>query len=1032
MASMIFDLIGRDRLSHVFNRAGDNADDMARRVNRASDDSGQAVARFTTDANGRLHDAQGHFASVGAAGQRMGDDVDGGSRRGTGALSRLLQGLRGAGSAAAGAVPSLSGVGGALQGVGIAAAITALPAVGALIPMLVGLGLAAVTAKLAFSGVGTAVALAGTDNKKYKESLKKMGPEQREFTKTVVAAKKEFAGFGKEIQKIVLPSFTKALKSAEPAITVVKGGIESMAEVLADFGDTFGKLFGSNQFQDSLRTNLSLGTGFIEQLISPLAKFTQSLLDFGAASKPTLDAFGKGIGDLLGKGLPGLFEGLKGGISGSAQMFTGLFDAVNMLLPPLGKLVGAIASAAGPALKDFFESTGTTGAGALRSLADGVKYLKPLFGEVAGAARVFSIGVQAIGTIAKDVGKVVLESLWPSFRQADNAVGPLQRLAGWLTTNKGAVQEFTRAASAGIIDFVSATVQQLPNVIQGFRLMATGILTAMDGILSGAAYAFGWIPGLGPKLQKANTDFDQFKDGFISSLHDAEDKSRAFADTVGPRLAAGKLRMNIDNWNSQIAVAKDKLSDKNLPPSKKAQLLANIADLQAKVRQAKRDLDSVKSKTVNLVTNKVTIVSTVTGKTVGHATSLRNGVAYRASGGPIVGPGTGTSDDVPIMASNGEYMVRAAAVSKYGTGFLDALNSGTLRAFAKGGKVSNKPTASSLSQISKDSGKSFIVSLTGTGSQISSVVKKLVDEINKAFKGKKSKIDDHLVDMLTKNNKKLQTLATARDKIAAKIAEAKQFAKDTTANAKSTATLSALGTDSLTAGGGGIKAGLAGKLVQIKQFTKYIQDLAKRGLSKTLLRQILEMGPETGFAYASTLAGSSKATLSAINSTQSQIDKASTSLGRSGADILYDSGKNAGKGFLKGLEGQQKSIEDLMLKIAKGMQKAIKKALGIKSPSRVMATLGGYATEGLAVGMLGRMPVLNDALGKVAGAVSGTAPAFGRPALAAGVVAPAGGWSMNVNINVQSMDPLAAAREIRRVLLELKRTHGVNINLGVA
>lgn len=50
--------------------------------------------------------------------------------------------------------------------------------------------------------------------------------------------------------------------------------------------------------------------------------------------------------------------------------------------------------------------------------------------------------------------------------------------------------------------------------------------------------------------------------------------------------------------------------------------------------------------------------------------------ASYAEGGEIHGPGTGTSDDVPIWASNGEYMIKASAVSKYGTGFLDAVNSG--------------------------------------------------------------------------------------------------------------------------------------------------------------------------------------------------------------------------------------------------------------------------------------------------------------------------------------------------------------------
>ena len=45
-----------------------------------------------------------------------------------------------------------------------------------------------------------------------------------------------------------------------------------------------------------------------------------------------------------------------------------------------------------------------------------------------------------------------------------------------------------------------------------------------------------------------------------------------------------------------------------------------------------------------------------------------------ADGGAIKGKGTGTSDEVPIMASNGEYMIRAAAVEEVGKEVLDAIN----------------------------------------------------------------------------------------------------------------------------------------------------------------------------------------------------------------------------------------------------------------------------------------------------------------------------------------------------------------------
>ena len=45
-----------------------------------------------------------------------------------------------------------------------------------------------------------------------------------------------------------------------------------------------------------------------------------------------------------------------------------------------------------------------------------------------------------------------------------------------------------------------------------------------------------------------------------------------------------------------------------------------------------------------------------------------------ASGGLISGPGSGTSDSIPIMASNSEFMMSAASVRRYGAGFMNAVN----------------------------------------------------------------------------------------------------------------------------------------------------------------------------------------------------------------------------------------------------------------------------------------------------------------------------------------------------------------------
>lgn len=59
-----------------------------------------------------------------------------------------------------------------------------------------------------------------------------------------------------------------------------------------------------------------------------------------------------------------------------------------------------------------------------------------------------------------------------------------------------------------------------------------------------------------------------------------------------------------------------------------------------------------------------------------------------ATGGYISGPGTGTSDSIPALLSNGEYVIRAAAVRKLGKNALDLLNRGiAIPRFADGGLV---------------------------------------------------------------------------------------------------------------------------------------------------------------------------------------------------------------------------------------------------------------------------------------------------------------------------------------------------------
>jgi len=80
----------------------------------------------------------------------------------------------------------------------------------------------------------------------------------------------------------------------------------------------------------------------------------------------------------------------------------------------------------------------------------------------------------------------------------------------------------------------------------------------------------------------------------------------------------------------------------------------------------------------------------ISGKYVPNNRINPNGYA---SGGHVSGPGTATSDSIAARLSNGEYVIRAAAVDRYGKGFFDNINGlrqaprAGRRNFASGGMV---------------------------------------------------------------------------------------------------------------------------------------------------------------------------------------------------------------------------------------------------------------------------------------------------------------------------------------------------------
>ena len=112
-----------------------------------------------------------------------------------------------------------------------------------------------------------------------------------------------------------------------------------------------------------------------------------------------------------------------------------------------------------------------------------------------------------------------------------------------------------------------------------------------------------------------------------------------------------------------------------------------------------------------------------------------------AEGGSVAGPGTGTSDSIPAMLSDGEFVVKASSAKRY-RNLLEGLNSGNIAKFASGGLVgmgtfnSDMPAVNSLNAIKMDNSRSsssqqvFNINITGDVSrQTRAEIQRMIPQI---------------------------------------------------------------------------------------------------------------------------------------------------------------------------------------------------------------------------------------------------------------------------------------------------------------
>jgi len=240
---------------------------------------------------------------------------------------------------------------------------------------------------------------------------------------------------------------------------------------------------------------------------------------------------------------------------------------------------------------------------------------------------------------------------------------------------------------------------------------------------------------------------------------------------------------------------------------------------------------------------------------------------------------------------------------------------------------------------------------------------------------------------LADEEKALRANAVAQDRLAAKLetarnnlAAAKQAMRDYATSVRdsfiSFGSITSLGQGTGFADPNGLVANLRAKVEQAKQYAAMIQQLIKAKLNPTTLQQLIEAGVEGGFGTAQTLLAGGGQVIQEVNVLQGQLATAGQTLGNVTAQHFHGAGVQAAQGIVAGLEAQAKNLDKAAIRLANKLVKAVKKALGIKSPSRVFRAIATDSVRGLGIGF-------DDTYVRRIGTRAATAlqQGFGTPAL---------------------------------------------------
>jgi tape measure domain-containing protein len=214
-----------------------------------------------------------------------------------------------------------------------------------------------------------------------------------------------------------------------------------------------------------------------------------------------------------GKGLEKLIGWVKGGKDGFTDLRSAVIDCNGHLIDDSTNLeiVGGIFQIVGGKVKDFTQS-GIAALvkwfrdellPALSKASDVIMpKVKDAFNSVSDTMKKHQDIIKAVQAAFTIVGKFITDLLIPA----------LAWLAGVIVDQVGPQFKAWAAVMSNV-------------VIPAIKFLLQVFIAVVGGILNAAAKAFGWVPGVGPKLKSAASAFDQFARDANNALNRITDKT---------------------------------------------------------------------------------------------------------------------------------------------------------------------------------------------------------------------------------------------------------------------------------------------------------------------------------------------------------------------------------------------------------------------------------------------------------------------------------------------------------------------------